>query len=222
MSLLSVVTNTAFVSIKLAQVAVNRASGTGTSRSRRLTGCGQDVPSGASSVSGSRGDGNYCGTVSSDRPRLLDAVNGTGVDDLQSDARAMSQQMVSSVHSISTSLMKGTVSGEEPVSVAVPSLSLSLQRVSVTGTTATAVSTSSGASIALSQPASLSSTNISGTDDRVDIRAVSWLSNPHGWSDLSVNLTSQVSTYEVARLDGSITPVAALSVPVALTVQIPS
>ena len=98
-------------------------------------------------------------------------TTGSVVSAAEADAKNASMKMVNTVSSISTSLMKGAVGGEEPVSISTSSLTLSLQRVSSSSLGSSGVS-SDGIALPLMSD---------GTGD-VDIRSVSWSTNPVRWT----------------------------------------
>ncbi len=203
LSLLTVVSNAAFVSIQQARVAVYAAApSNSTASDRKATG-----GSGAQS-------------------RSLRLLSTTSVEAIQDDARQAADQMVSTVNSISRSLMKGAVAGEEPLSISAPTLDLQLQRLSVSDTSAALVTAASGSALALPPLSAVYSNSSAGTgsEDRtsVDVRAVAWASNPHGWSSDSLNISSLVSTFELTLEDGSVHAVHSLATPIALSIKVPS
>jgi hypothetical protein len=95
-------------------------------------------------------------------------LSTSNVSSTQVDAMLASQHMSSILQSMSTSLMQGAVSGEEPVVVNSALAGVTLVRVGGDGGTSGGVLGSRGASIVL--PAT--------SGDTMDIRAVSWTNDP--------------------------------------------
>ena len=147
-SLLGVVSGAVFASINKAQVAL------------------------ATDATSSTGSGGRRLPVGSEWMRdLLDTTSGntSATSALQQDAQSASSRMVSTVQSLSTSMMTGAVSGEEPVVITTTAVSLSLLRVSG----ATVVHTTpSGTGISVNPAAAANATG------DVDVRAVAWNANP--------------------------------------------
>jgi hypothetical protein len=105
-------------------------------------------------------------SVSQVTGRGLSAADGSSV---QQDAKAASERMTGIVQSMSTSLMRGAVSGEEPVVVNSTMVSLAVARIGSESNSGMSVSSPAGATLVIpSNP----------TDAPVDVRAVSWTNNP--------------------------------------------
>ena len=121
-----------------------------------------------SQIASAQSSGRLLSTLAHRVQRML-STNATAA---QEDAKHASEHMSGIVRSISGSIMRGAVSGEEPVVVSSSMVSLSVARVGSDSTAGASLSSPGGSSIGVTSTI---------TDQPMDIRAVSWTNNPVRW-----------------------------------------